>query len=90
MASPVKVTSVTIRWSGTPIGPGGVSAGGNFQLFATIRQPDANAVVMAGAEFQLTGGLWPAFACVGDIDGDDDTDQSDLSILLANYGDTCE
>jgi hypothetical protein len=33
------------------------------------------------------GGLYPAVeACAGDLDGDGDTDQSDLGILLANWG----
>jgi len=95
VASPAKVASLTIRWSGTPIGPGGVSAGGNFRFFATIGQPDANTVVMTGGDFQLTGGLWPAVACLADIDGDGDTDgdgttdRSDLGILLANWGNGC-
>ena len=26
---------------------------------------------------------------VGDLDGDDDTDQADLAILLAHWGQTC-
>lgn len=66
-------------------GGSGVSAGGDFQLFATIGQPDANTVVMTGGEFQLTGGLWPAVACVGDIDGDGDTDQQDLGAFLSAW-----
>jgi hypothetical protein len=33
------------------------------------------------------GGLYPAVdVCVGDLDGDGDTDQGDLGILLADWG----
>lgn len=31
-------------------------------------------------------GAWPAECCVGDLDGDRDTDQSDLGVLLADWG----
>ena len=31
-------------------------------------------------------GAWPAECCVGDLDGDRDTDQADLGVLLADWG----
>jgi len=31
-------------------------------------------------------GAWPVGCCAGDLDGDRDTDQSDLGILLADWG----
>jgi len=47
---------------------------------------------MTGADFELTGGFWVVTwvsepsPCPGDLDGDFDTDHSDLGILLANWG----
>jgi hypothetical protein len=31
-------------------------------------------------------GAWPAGCCAGDVDGDDDTDLTDLALLLSAYG----
>ncbi len=36
--------------------------GGNFELSGTIGQPDANAVVMTGGDFELVGGFWAVAA----------------------------
>ena len=33
--------------------------GGDYELSATIGQPDANTVVMTGGDLELTGGFWP-------------------------------
>ncbi len=45
---------------------------------------------MTGGDFELTGGFWvetiSAVRCEGDLDGDGDTDQADLGILLADWG----
>jgi len=70
-------------------GGGGFSTGGSFELGGTIGQPDAG--VMTGGDFQLAGGFWHGGTagpppCPGDVDGDGDTDQSDLGILLADWG----
>jgi hypothetical protein len=47
--------------------------GGTFEVSGTIGQPDANAVVMTGGVFQITGGFWasagPTWAR-GDLDCD--------------------
>jgi hypothetical protein len=64
------------------------TTGGDFELSGTIGQPDANTVPMTGGDFELTGGFWVEtiveMPCDGDLDGD--TDQSDLGILLADWG----
>jgi len=65
------------------------TTGGDFELSGTIGQPDANTTVMTGGDFELTGGFWPVATvplCPGDLDGDGDTDHSDLGILLADWG----
>lgn len=45
-------------------------AGGEFELSATIGQPDAG--VLTGGEFALTGGFWSSVevACIQDLNGD--------------------
>jgi hypothetical protein len=64
--------------------------GGDFELSGTIGQPDASTIAMTGGDFELTGGFWVEtiieMPCDGDLDGDGDTDQSDLGILLADWG----
>ena len=73
-------------------GGGGTSTGGNFELSGTIGQPDAGA--MAGADFELAGGFWPAAGetgspCPADLTGDDQVDIDDLFAVLAAWG-TCD
>jgi hypothetical protein len=67
------------------------TTGGEFELSGTIGQPDANTTVLTGGDFELAGGFWPGASveepvCPGDLDGDGDTDHSDLGILLADWG----
>ncbi len=64
------------------------TTGGDFELSGTIGQPDAG--VTTGGDFELSGGFWHGGAaepppCPGDIDGDGDTDHSDLGELLAAW-----
>ena len=64
------------------------TTGGDFELSGTIGQPDAGPA-MTGGDFELTGGFWAigaVQACPGDIDGDGDTDHSDLGELLSAWG----
>jgi len=65
------------------------TTGGDFELSGTIGQPDAG--YMTGGDFELTGGFWAIVSaggptCPGDIDGDGDTDHSDLGELLSAWG----
>ena len=66
------------------------TTGGDYELSGTIGQPDASLTVMTGGDFELTGGFWVdsivIFPCEGDLDGDGDTDQSDLGVLLGDWG----
>ena len=57
--------------------------GGEFDLCGTIGQHDAG--VLTGGEFELIGGFW-FDCCQADLDGDCDTDHSDLGILLSSWG----
>ncbi len=71
-------------------GGGGRASGGPFTVTGTLGQHDAGGPLTGGA-FSLNGGFWAAAAteppgCEGDLDGDGDTDQADLGILLAAYG----
>jgi len=66
------------------------TTGGKFELSGTIGQPDAGAT-MTGGDFELSGGFWAVTLtepepCVGDIDGDGDTDHADLGALLSAWG----
>src|SRR5262245_10322732 len=71
---------------------GGFSAGGVFEFEVTVGQPDPGA--MSGGNFELVGGFWAVPAeitpppCPGDIDGDNDVDIGDLSMLLSQFGST--
>jgi len=65
-----------------------------YELSGTIGQCDAGETLNAG-EYELTGGFWAIAAsepepCAGDLDGDNDTDQADLGILLADWGCTAD
>jgi hypothetical protein len=63
------------------------TTGGEFELSGTIGQSDAG-TTMTGGEFELTGGFWVIPVgpyCPGDVDGDGDTDHSDLGALLSAW-----
>lgn len=82
--------SYDLSWH-TIDGGGGTSVGGAFALSGTIGQPDAG--VMAGGDFQLTGGFWAGTGsvvqppvCVGDLNNSGAVDVQDLLILLGAWG----
>jgi len=79
----------TVDWYTVDGGGEMWTTGGNFELSGTIGQCDAG-VTMTGGDFELTGGFWVEtiviVPCEGDLDGDGDTDHSDLGILLADWG----
>jgi len=68
-----------------------LAPGAGYHLSGTIGQPDVTLVPMSGNGYELAGGFWavtlsePA-PIPGDFDGDGDVDQSDLGVLLADYG----
>ncbi len=70
-------------------GGGGTSAGGVFALSGTIGQPDAGGAMIGGA-FELTGGFWAGASglpeCIGDLNGDDIVNVTDLLALIAAWG----
>jgi hypothetical protein len=82
---------ITLDWWTIDGGGDMWTADGDVELSGTIGQPDA-AATMTGGEIELTGGFWVVTVvsepepCPGDLDGDGDTDHSDLGILLANWG----
>ena len=63
--------------------------GGDYELSGTIGQCDAGPA-LTGGDYELTGGFWVeavvSAPCPGDVDGDGDTDHSDLGALLADWG----
>jgi hypothetical protein len=74
-------------------GGGGTSSGGGFTLSGTIGQPDAGS--MSNAQFEIAGGFWTGAVlgdepptCLGDINGDNVVNVSDLLLLLGAWG-TC-
>ena len=69
-------------------GGGGTSVGGGFELNGTIGQHDAGAAM--GSGFELTGGFWVGGGeavplCPGDLNGDNEVNSDDLSILLGAF-----
>jgi hypothetical protein len=68
------------------------TTGGEIELSGTIGQPDTSTTVLTDGDIELTGGFWVVTwvsepsPCPGDLDGDGDTDQSDLGLLLAEWG----
>jgi hypothetical protein len=64
--------------------------GAGYHLNGTIGQPDAGLTPMSGNGYELVGGFWAVTLAEppipGDYDGDGDVDQSDLGVLLSDYG----
>lgn len=87
----IATADLDLDWN-TIDGGGGTSSGGSFTLSGTIGQPDAG--TMTGGSFELTGGFWGGVRdgsttptpCLGDLNGDDVVDTSDLGILLGAFG----
>jgi len=79
----------TVDWYTVDGGGAMGASGGDFELSATIGQPDASNA-MTGGEFELVGGFWAGSVadefCSGDLDGDNDIDLADLAQLLGHYG----
>jgi hypothetical protein len=88
-AGPSPRGDLTIDWWTVDGGGEMWCTGDDYELSGTIGQSDANEFIMTGGDFELTGGFWALAAvrfCPGDLDGDGDTDHSDLGILLADWG----
>jgi hypothetical protein len=68
---------------------GGRSIGGPFAIAGSIGQPESGEL-LSGGEFALVGGFIPGTStappCPGDLDGDDDADLDDLTLLLQDFG----
>ncbi|MFG0253350.1 MAG: hypothetical protein ACF8NJ_10805, partial [Phycisphaerales bacterium JB038] len=69
---------VTMAVTQTPAG-----AGSRGEIVLT---GDVERLLIGGAFIELDNICIDASDCVGDLDGDNDVDQSDLGILLASYG----
>jgi hypothetical protein len=59
------------------------STGGEFELSATIGQPDANTTVMTGGAYELAGGFWPGMIAgtpfdLGDLNCDGSVNAFDI------------
>jgi hypothetical protein len=88
--APAGWADLEIDWWTVDAGGDMWSTGGEFELCGTAGQPDATVTAMTGGSLELTGGFWvigsTGATCPGDLDGDGDTDQGDLGILLADWG----
>ncbi len=64
------------------------TTGGDYELSATIGQPDAGAV-MTGGDFELVGGFWVAVTpvCLGDCNCDGVINFDDINALVAALSD---
>lgn len=62
-AASADVLSYSLDWW-TVDGGGGTSSGGNYALRGTVGQADAN--VLTGGEYTLSGGFWPGGETVVD------------------------
>ncbi|MCC6358988.1 MAG: hypothetical protein IT450_09605 [Phycisphaerales bacterium] len=90
LATRAAVAQLTVDWYTIDGGGTTFTAGGGFELGATLGQPDAGQVLTGGG-FELVGGFWAVSLaapprCVGDLDGDGVVALSDLSRLLSNFG----
>jgi hypothetical protein len=91
--TPAARTQYDLPWYTIDAGGDMWTTGGDFELSGTIGQPDANAVVMTGGQFELIGGFWgsaptgPA-VCRGDLNCDGQVDFSDINpfvMYLSNF-----
>ena len=86
-AAQYAITSSTID------GGGATLTGSTYTLTGTVGQPDASDISI-GATYENTGGFWPGAAsapppgCLGDLDGDGDTNVFDFAIFATNFGQT--
>ncbi len=69
---------VTLTVTQTPAGAG---TRGTIRLIGPVQR-----LLIGGSFIELDNVCIDASDCIGDLDGDDDVDQSDLGILLASYG----
>lgn len=64
---------------------GGQVGGGPFSIAYTIGQHDAR-LGLAGGDFQLSAGYWPAFRqCICDLNSDGFVDDADFQIFVSSY-----
>ena len=87
-----------LSWYTIDGGGGSRSTGGEFELSATIAQPDAGK--MSGEAFTLIGGFWggvpsgggdgctrdPEWLCDGDVDGDAQVNPVDSGLVQSAFG----
>lgn len=84
------VAQYDLSWHTVDGGGATYSTAGLYSLGGTIGQPDAS--VLSGGAYTLRGGFWlagassPCGPCPGDIDHDCTVSLSDLTILLAHFG----
>lgn len=89
--------SYDLSWHRVAAGGETFSTGSDYQLGATIAQPEAG--IMSGgeegSEYLVAGGFWAGGAHVepsipGDFNGDGVVDVSDLFFLLSQWGDCAD